>query len=342
MGHQVDLRRLAALRVLLPTPRLSASPSRRRRYRVRRGMPLVTLAALAACSSGAGRDAADPMSAPTTTIAAPTTVTTIRPTTGKLAYIRKSVAQEIYTVNADGSSPESRVRNSNPDSLVTAPHYAPDGSRIAFGVLIGTESLDVYVIPGGGRLTDNPSIDYPTGWSPDGARILFTSGRAGNNDVFVMNADGSNQVALTTDPALDDLATWSPDGSRIAYVSGRDGNLEIYLMNSDGNSPTRLTMNGASDFDPAWSPDSQRLAFSSDREGGTQVYTMNRDGSQVKRLTTEGNNSQPAWSPDGTRIAFRSDRDGNEEIYVMSPDGSNPIRLTNTDVDESAPSWGRV
>ena len=61
-------------------------------------------------------------------------------------------------------------------------------------------------------------------WSPDGRKLAFVSGRDGNAEIYVMNADGSEQENLTRQPANDSHPSWSPDGRKIAFVSRRDGN----------------------------------------------------------------------------------------------------------------------
>jgi TolB protein len=81
------------------------------------------------------------------------------------------------------------------------------------------------------------------------------SDREGNQEIFVMNADGSQQTNLTNQPdASDDYPTWSPDGQRIVFYSSRDYDLEIYSMNADGSDPVRLTNSPGFDGVPAWSP----------------------------------------------------------------------------------------
>src|SRR5262249_17792051 len=91
-------------------------------------------------------------------------------------------------------------------------------------------------------------------WSPGGREIAFASTRDGNNNVYVMNADGSNQSRLTTNAADDWYPSWSPDGSKLAFTSNRDGNTETYVMNTDGSGQTRVTFNGAIDGAPNWQP----------------------------------------------------------------------------------------
>jgi tricorn protease-like protein len=85
-------------------------------------------------------------------------------------------------------------------------------------------------------------------------RIAFDSDRDGNDEIYVMNADGSNQTRLTDNSASDSSPSCSTDGSKIVFVSTRDGNAEIYVMNSDGSNPTRLTDSSGLDFDPSFSP----------------------------------------------------------------------------------------
>ena len=87
-------------------------------------------------------------------------------------------------------------------------------------------------------------------WEQDRLRGLSNT----DNEVFIMNPDGTGQTNLTNNPAADFLARWSPDGSQIAFVSGRDGNVEIYVMNADGSGQTNLTRNAAADNSPAWKP----------------------------------------------------------------------------------------
>jgi Tol biopolymer transport system component len=163
-------------------------------------------------------------------------------------------------------------------------------------------------------------------WSPDGTKIAFDSCRGGNGDIYVMNADGSQQTNLTNNPAGGGSPAWSPDGNKISF--SRDG--EIYVMNADGSNQTKLTETEAWDGEPAWSPDGNKIAFDSYRDGDWEIYVMNADGSQQTNLTNNpAGGGSPAWSPDGTKIAFSSNRDGDWEIYVMNADGSQQTNLTN-------------
>ena len=172
-------------------------------------------------------------------------------------------------------------------------------------------------------------------------RIAFSSTRDGNWEIYVINADGSEQARLTNNTADDSIPIWSPDGSRIAFFSNRDGNSEIYIMNADGSEQINLTNNLTYDGWPIWSPDGSTIAFASNRSGHTDVYIMNPDGSEQINLTNNlADNGGQEWSPDGSRITFESNRDGDLEIYIMNADGSGQTNLTKNPEDDWMPNWG--
>ena len=121
----------------------------------------------------------------------------------------------------------------------------------------------------------------------------------GNFDIYVMNADGSDQKRLTFSPDWDEQPKWSRDGKKIAYMSiVKDENdkrhWEIFVMNADGSDQKRLTFNKAGT--PSWSPDGNMIAYSghADDDENNAVFIMNADGSQQKRLTARG--GRPSWS----------------------------------------------
>ena len=212
--------------------------------------------------------------------------------------IEVSNTREIYVMNADGTN-LTPLTNSGGN---TSPRWSPDGTRIVFyrfGSAVG-----IYVMNADGsnqtQLT-NSRYDFSPRWSPDSSRITFTSFRDEpspstcvncNVEIYVMNAEGSNQTRLTNNPHLDTSPEWSPDGTRIVFRSLRDNNVNIYVMNADGTSQTRLT-NSTEDYDvvsPIFSPDGTRIAFSYGYSFGgelifSQIYVMNADGSNLVRLT---------------------------------------------------------
>src|SRR5438876_780109 len=146
-------------------------------------------------------------------------------------------------------------------------------------------------------------------------KIVFVSDRDGDNDIWVMEADGSNPTNITNTIGVNNFnPVWSPDGTKIALQSDRDGNNEIYVMNADGSNVTRLTNHPENDMEPAWSPDGTQIAFASRRDGLiSSIYTMDAaDGSNVTRITNAlpASDQAPAWSPDGTTVAFWTNQGG--------------------------------
>jgi dipeptidyl aminopeptidase/acylaminoacyl peptidase len=173
-----------------------------------------------------------------------------------------------------------------------------------------------------------------------GPRIAFVSLRDRNNELYIMNADGSGLARLTDNPAVDYDPACSPDGTRLAFMSRRDGNNEIYVMDSDGSSVIRLTNNAAEDWDPAWSRDGGRIAFVSDRAGNAEIYIMSATGGGVTRVT--GNtigDRWPSWSPDGNHIVLASPRGGNDELLIKDLLSGDVTRLTNNPADDWDPEW---
>src|SRR5205814_1638662 len=123
-------------------------------------------------------------------------------------------------------------------------------------------------------------------YSPDGARLLFSSSQNDNTDVYVAQFDGSGVRRVTDARGIDISASWSPDGKRIAFVSERAGTPQIYSMTVEGSDVRRLTFQGNYNQEPAWSPKGDLIAFSGrDEHRVFDLYTVAVDGGKVTRLT---------------------------------------------------------
>ena len=254
--------------------------------------------------------------------------------------------------------------------LVAACGVRREASSSAGGLIAFTSNrdgnVDVYVMAPDGsgqrRLTHDPAVDEEPSWSPDGKRIAFTSERveSAGTEVFVMNADGSDERQLTSGhPGGDRDPAWSPDGSMICFRSNRErapGTRQLpwrdWVMNADGSGQRHWSGNwNQYPCNAAKSPDGRRIAFVFDfGNTGYENYVsdlnvMNVDGSGKRRLTTGQQADRFAWSPDSRRIAFESTvspkRGGNGtfEIYVITADGSRQQRLTWNSVDDDEAEW---
>jgi Tol biopolymer transport system component len=222
--------------------------------------------------------------------------------------------------------------------------------------------------------------------SADGLLVVFAStadlvagGNAdGNNEIFLIHADGTGLVQLThttggralgfagsTHPIFD------PSGQHIVFSSDRDlvpggnadGNNDLFMMNVDGSGLRQLTFTtggwgvNQGSLDQAGG----RLLFDSDRDlvsgqntdGGYEIFAMNLDGSGLVQLTHSDSsaiqvgNTFPRWTPDGASIFFASDQDltggnasGNYEVYQMQGDGSAIVQVTSCTGGFGAVPWG--
>lgn len=161
----------------------------------------------------------------------------------------------------DGSS-ETRIVSDSLDYF--GPVWLPGGSELLYvrageGILDiarnRADGLDESIV--GHNLAEEFSGIAELAPSPDGSRVAFSAGRVGQGgtvQIFVMNLDGSDPVAITSGPSNNFAPTWAPDGRHLAIVSDRDGNNEIYALESDGANPIRITSDPASDTEPAWRP----------------------------------------------------------------------------------------
>jgi Tol biopolymer transport system component len=273
---------------------------------------------------------------------------------------------EIIALDPDGVEPPRRLTFNAFDDIEPTP--SPDGTRIAFTSTREDRDQEIWVMyqdgSGARRLTFTPGEDRPGTFSPDGTKIAFQSARfevppgPGHSrlEIFVMNADGTDQRRMTNNNFQDSFAHWSPNGDRIAFTTNRDGDVEIYTMvpvdaDNDGNADvqTRITNSPNEDAHAHWSPDGSQLTFHSrrdfERPGGfdIEIYRASSvDGSGAVRLTNDGEfDAFPVWSPDGQKIAWS--RQFPSEVFTMNAlDGSNKTNITNDPADDTRCDWARL
>lgn len=178
-------------------------------------------------------------------------------------------------------------------------------------------------------------------FSPDGTHIAFVSTRDGNEEIYIMDADGSHQTRLTTNPGSDLYPRFSPSGKEIVFFSDRGGDKDIYVMNSDGSGqPERLTYANGIDGDPAFSSDGSLITFSSRRTGNYDIFLMNSNGTDERNVTkNSAEDVHSSFSPDGKHLVFRSNRQGGFNLYRINLNGSGLVRLTTDLQSARHPSY---
>ncbi len=228
----------------------------------------------------------------------------VRPDPSK-GYVWPLDKYDLYTVNRDGTG---QTRLTNYDVYTAEAILSPDGKRIVFTSLKDGD-LDIYTMNVDGtdvrRLTNTPGYDGGPWWSPDGTKIVYRANhpsdttelhqyrelldqhlvRPSKVELFVMNADGSDQRQITALGGANFGPSWSPDGKRIIFSSNfvdpRSGNFELYMVDAFGSMATadqleRVTTSEVFDGFAMFSPDGKQLIWASNRNakstGETNVF----------------------------------------------------------------------
>ncbi len=201
-----------------------------------------------------------------------------------------------YTVTVDGSESQAIGVNAMVSfSDLSGGDHSVELTGVAVNCAVGGDNPRMVTVTLGSTV---PTTFDATCVAALFDQIAFQTDRDGNDEIYVMNPDGTGPTRLTNDAATDQTPAWSPDGTKIAFETNRDGNTEIYVINADGTGLMILTNDAATDATPAWSPDGTKLAFSTNRNGNFEIYVMNADGTGPINLSNNAaSDFEPAWSP---------------------------------------------
>ena len=172
-------------------------------------------------------------------------------------------------------------------------------------------------------------------------KVVFSSDRSGNSDIWMKNANGSGLTKLTSDAGLDKEPALSPDGTKVAFTSNRSGEEQIWILDLGTMALTNISNNSADEDEPAWSKDGTRIVFVStiDDPNG-EIYTMDPDGNNRFRVTNNvRTDTEPTFNPNGTRIAFTAVISGNFEIRLIDSDGTDETSLAGHAAVDEEPDW---
>lgn len=199
-------------------------------------------------------------------------------------------------------------------------------------------TFDIYVADLKGtitkQLTNSAGYDAEATVSPKGDKIVFTSDRSGDLELWTMDIDGKNQKQITSGLGYDGGAFFSPDGKRLVFRASRPGgdaevkeykdllsqglvaptNMEIYTCNIDGSDLKQVTKLGKANWAPFFYSDGKKIIFSSNHHSKKgydfQLFMINDDGTGLEQITDQSVfNAFPMFSPDGKKLIFSSNRD---------------------------------
>jgi TolB protein len=261
-----------------------------------------------------------------------------------IVFVRGTVGSlDLYLV--DGTGRVTQLTDS-PNVFEGGPDWFPGGKKIAFDAAVSPAAGDIFTmnVRGSGvrQLTSDLAADAAPAVSPDGSRIAFFSDRSGDGEVWIMDADGSNQIQLTSAAGFDLPTGWTPDG-RILFHSTRDGDLDVYVMDADGGNVVNLTNDTAFNCCADASPDGTMIAFISDpdSDGIDDLFVMDPSGAGVTNITNSPavDENSPSWSPNSRRIVFGRASGGLEHIFVIRVDGRSLTQLTTGMPMDFDPDW---
>lgn len=171
------------------------------------------------------------------------------------------------------------------------------------------------------------------------SKIVFTSNRDGNEEIYIMDYDGKRKRRITYNDYIDSFPSWSIDNEKILYTSYKKKNPDLYAF-SIYTGRTELISSGGANYSADWSPEGDKVAYTSTKSGNAEIYVRDMKTGKEKRLTfNRVIDTSPTWSPNGREICFTSQRGGTPQIYIMDAEGTNVRRITFQGNYHDSASW---
>lgn len=200
------------------------------------------------------------------------------------------------------------------------------------------------------QLTHSKGYDAEATLSPDGKKMIYTSDKDGDLELYVMDLETGKEVRVTHELGYDGGAWFSPDGTKIIWRASRPKteaaikeykellaaemvaptNMEVFVANADGSNARQITNFGQANWAPSFFPDSKRIIFASNQEYKRgfpfNLYAIDEDGKNFEKITHEKIfDAFPMFSPDGKKVIFCSNRNngGTRDTNIFIADWIN-------------------
>ena len=272
---------------------------------------------------------------------------------------------QIFTMGLDGKNTK---RISSGQGRTTCAYFMPGDQQVVYASTHAADpgclpppdrskgyvwklydEFDIYVIDVAGgapkAIIASDGYDAEATVSPKGDRIVFTSTRDGDPEIYTAKLDGSEITRLTTTPGYDGGPFFSPDGTKIVYRANhpegedelakydelrkeglvRPTRLELFVMNADGSEQTQITRNGKANFAPFFHPDGKRIIFSSNLKSmlgrNFDLFIVGLDGENPEQITFHDEfDGFPMFTRDGKQLIFASNRNnakkGETNVFI--------------------------
>jgi DNA-binding winged helix-turn-helix (wHTH) protein/Tol biopolymer transport system component len=194
------------------------------------------------------------------------------------------------------------------DQAFEEPRLSPDGARVAFG--IRGKSNDIWIHQFASAMLTRVTFDgdnFAPIWTPDGARLTFSSNRNGPCHIFSQDTEGRDVVELVDGDYDLVPGSWSPDGAVLLFTEYNPSTGANVWMCAPGSKtpPRALVRSRANDFGPACAPDGRSFAYTSDETGRFEVYLCPFPEFGTKTQVSVAGGAEPVWAPDG-RLCYRN------------------------------------